>query len=1098
MQTPRVSFSSSYSHQNSQIFTPMSSEIRRSGIEGKSGYSLEPYGLVQPLQVREVLKTSRDYATACLHHSGWALLVVRQKLYMWRYIGKSQVCKEFHLPSNEDHCNVNLVCFYPAPPPVTTAPFPRHVGLIAVSTTGRAISWSNVMQHDKGRGSIEKMVLDEGVAYSLECVPGVGCLLATKDCRYYIITPETVRGQHTLSVKQLSSGGMLSGFTRRFSSIWFQSSDHKVLRRVVISSSMDDSSAYILTDMRIQKWSIGNGHQQVYDVSLESLLAEHLPILMGDDDSDMNMEYVDLKVLNEHLLILITIAPAEVNMSSNGDDPPVNMATIATVILTTDTMTPRILNVLPISRDVVYQNNDDLLKWRIVHETCCHDNKTVLSVQGVQNGVLECTQDMILGSGYHEDHNLLFLAKAGVMTLQLKSIETSRSSIPVVSKKPKKHSMRRSLLPQEMPTDDYLNVLKRAFQYYCEDNIAEANMLLQQQFYHSFTQRRGLDTPGDVAIIQISSLLIDDIPDTDPRWAESQHQDSTDTNTIILYQLEDKLIAHDRLIKFFTETGLLAQTTTVMVRGQQMRTTDYLSEHAEKLAVAMSLKQLPNESLEGAIELVLKSRQPQGLGTRPNLTPQDFFYREVSCIEEVFDALLDDQERKLHHISDHDSRIRLVSTVLSTFESIIHEATQRRNVKYSLYHPSVVSTPMEFIPWTATDHVRHLVAKQLDIVVGMNIQDTVYQHKELLWQSLVDLIDVTLSGYSEQIESMSGEDDSGRRHSLVTRYDSERGHLLEQLIQVGQSNSAMALAEKYQDFPTLLFMCERTPEAQRSEMFHDYMVKFGSNGFANFVFQQYKEQGRIKELMSVPVECYSELEEFLSPYEELRWLHEVHTKQYNKAYTTLAKCAANEQQSLAKQKNHLSVSKLALLASSCPDNEKQAAMEELNGKLRLIDYQENLIKSGVHSDDLSAPLPVDQLIQLYTTNVPEDLTGAINNYLCALEMLSVFYLDHQDESFRQMRLDISSRAVLENDWTEFPMDDPLGTLKDVFFFNIAQEALDKGVDVMQVLPSVQELVNCDLLEDVVHLPAFVLIMNAGYQQLDRVINNTIEDTTDDL
>jgi len=49
-------------------------------------------------------------------------------------------------------------------------------------------------------------------------------------------------------------------------------------------------------------------------------------------------------------------------------------------------------------------------------------------------------------------------------------------------------------------------------------------MLLQQHFYHSFTQRHGLDTPGDVAIIQISILLIDDIPETDPRWAESQHQ----------------------------------------------------------------------------------------------------------------------------------------------------------------------------------------------------------------------------------------------------------------------------------------------------------------------------------------------------------------------------------------------------------------------------------------------------------------------------------------------------------------------------------------------------------------------------------------------
>jgi len=73
--------------------------------------------------------------------------------------------------------------------------------------------------------------------------------------------------------------------------------------------------------------------------------------------------------------------------------------------------------------------------------------------------------------------------------------------------------------------------------------------------------------------------------------------ESTDTNTIILYQLEDKLIAHDRLIKFFTDTGLLTQTSTVVVRGQPMRTTDYLSEHAEKLAVAMTLKQLPNESV---------------------------------------------------------------------------------------------------------------------------------------------------------------------------------------------------------------------------------------------------------------------------------------------------------------------------------------------------------------------------------------------------------------------------------------------------------------------------------------------------------------------
>ena len=64
--------------------------------------------------------------------------------------------------------------------------------------------------------------------------------------------------------------------------------------------------------------------------------------------------------------------------------------------------------------------------------------------------------------------------------------------------------------------------------------------------------------------------------------------------------------------------------------------------------------------------------------------------------------------------------------------------------------------------------------------------------------------------------------------------------------------------------------------------------------------------GRIKELMSAPVECYQQLEEFLTPYEELRWMHEIHTKQYHSAYSSLTACAANRGvQLLAKQKVYL-------------------------------------------------------------------------------------------------------------------------------------------------------------------------------------------------
>ena len=87
---------------------------------------------------------------------------------------QSQICKEFIVPSaeaNADHFNMDLVCFYPPPPPVQTTPFPRHIGLVAVSSSGIAYSWNNVLQHDKAKGCAEKQIVEGGVAHSLHCIP---------------------------------------------------------------------------------------------------------------------------------------------------------------------------------------------------------------------------------------------------------------------------------------------------------------------------------------------------------------------------------------------------------------------------------------------------------------------------------------------------------------------------------------------------------------------------------------------------------------------------------------------------------------------------------------------------------------------------------------------------------------------------------------------------------------------------------------------------------------------------------------------------------------------------------------------------------------
>lgn len=99
----------------------------------------------------------------------------------------------------------------------------------------------------------------------------------------------------------------------------------------------------------------------------------------------------------------------------------------------------------------------------------------------------------------------------------------------------------------------------------------------------------------------------------------------------------------------------------------------------------------------------------------------------------------------------------------------------------------------------------------------------------------------------------------------------------------------------------------------------------------------------------------------------------------------------------------------------------------------------------------------------------------LNNFLCALEILSVFYpvryndqsfvvivyiiKDQLSDNFHHLQLVISSRAILQDEyggyhviivmsyhysWKHVPVQDSLDSLKTVFFFQLAQGAIDNG------------------------------------------------------
>ena len=112
----------------------------------------------------------------------------------------------------------------------------------------------------------------------------------------------------------------------------------------------------------------------------------------------------------------------------------------------------------------------------------------------------------------------------------------------------------------------------------------------------SFASR--LDTLGDLAVVRLSNLILDDPPLTsDSNWSEGGDPSSTPggKSLILIYRLEQKLLAHNRYIHFLTDSSLIERLTCVTMRGQILQTRKVLCEHAEKIQAAISVRRTQNQ-----------------------------------------------------------------------------------------------------------------------------------------------------------------------------------------------------------------------------------------------------------------------------------------------------------------------------------------------------------------------------------------------------------------------------------------------------------------------------------------------------------------------
>ncbi|XP_052097851.1 nuclear pore complex protein Nup133-like isoform X1 [Mytilus californianus] len=1072
-------------------------------LEETAGHKVETYGLPLPVLITEVLTTSdrNTEISVSINSSGWAWLVGGRKLFIWRYKqvqhARSVFCKELTLPPSDLAHNSDRVCVIPNNSDHQSA------SCIAVSPEGIVRYWPNIANEGSSVEISAELRGEE--CQCVVCLPPFGCLLATTTSSLVLLNIAT--NKNTLTCHLLkSSQGMFSGIGRRMSSFIFGASPLQPtgapLQAISVGLTEDDDDFpfYVLSGTQLQKWTVGEGitEKLFYQVDADRMFRESIARKLWDQDSkhltQLRSWLIDMQSTSTGVVIFGAAVNMDVSLTVN----------YALAFIDTDIGgTPSALEKLVL---LDYQDSfDDELEYQLQNfklvvpdtQTYCgyvYNKERVLYVPGETEIVdIQAPGGHVLGAGCCDKCAIFFSSSVGLFTISMTqkqdmglveetNYDVTRADMSVLAASS-------SQIQELSMSDDKISRLKGAFLAAMKGNMRQAQASVDELF----PVGDHVNSDIDQVVTSLSKDLIDDYPASDPRWAESrQDPSSRTTSLIILNQLNDKVKAHDYIINFLKKVGLWDKLKEVQSRDTKMLTRNALCEHAEKIQAAIALRTQHSTYtalVDAAIKRVLEKRGD--FDSMQSLTPQDIFYREVSKVHEIAEALMEYEEDFLAADVTTQDVLTVVSSVNAVLQSMFDKALQYRQNKVSVYQSYVPET-LEYTPWTSTSGergIRTILIKQYTKTYEEALPETGdAEIRDVLFEQLVHLTDIVLDGYRCQLESLR-QCNSAHHDQFLKRYEQDRHNMIAPLLEYGKHEMAASLAEKYLDFEILIQLCDDTNNSDRIER---YLVQFADKGFADFLYAWYLKKGKRGKLMSLPVSQHAELRSFLQTDNNkyLSWLHDIHTDNYIEAHNTLLDLARLEVGCLAKKKTLLSLSKLAGLAADDPREEviTEDHIDDINREQDLITHQEQLPARviqhlGMEEDNMRVLQPVE-IIQQYISDFNIDANEF--DFKKALDLLQ--YIDKDDENidFESLRLYIWTRAILRNSWVYDQAIDPQDVIKDTIFFKVIDLAYREGQNLPSFLPELDSLLQSDDLGLLKDDDTFQYLMRAGFEHIQQM------------
>ncbi|XP_060048009.1 nuclear pore complex protein Nup133 [Erinaceus europaeus] len=1071
-------------------------------------YEVKTFGSSLPVKVMEALTLSEvdDQLTVHIDESGWACLICKEKLIVWKIglspVTKLSVCKELQLPPSDFHWSADLVALsYSATS--GEAHSTQAVAVMVATREGSIRYWPSLASEDTYAETFVDLGGDKTYSF-LTAVQGGSFILSSSGSQLIRLIPENLGkiNQHFLP----QGNGMLSGIGRRVSSLLGILSPSSDLMLSSVLWHRERSSFYILTSSNISKWELDDSSEKhVHSWDINRVLKENITDAIWGSESNyeavkggVNIWYLDLKQSCDGLLILAAAwHPA--------DNPCLVYYTLITVEDNGYQMLDSV-NVEVTQYNPPFQS-EDLVMCRLMipdlsNQTAYLYTENTVYVCSTGTGkfsppqekiVFNAQGDSILGAGPCGGVPILFSRNSGLVSIASREnvsmlAEELEESLASSVAGPNNESMafEPSAKNETIIQEDKTKLLKSAFLQYCRKDLVYAQKMIDELY----SSHSGLahDCELDRAITQISVDLVDDFPASDPRWAESVPEEApgfNNTSLIILHQLEDKMKAHSFLMDFIHQVGLFERLGTFPVRGMPMATRLLLCEHAEKLSAAIVLKNYHSQLSELVNTAVLIALNKRDCEIPSSLTPADVFFREVSQVDTICECLLEHEEQVLKDTPlESVEWAEVVINVNNILKDMLQAASHYRQNKNSLYKKEKpLEKEPEYIPWTATSGpagIRTAIVHQHEIVLKMVYPQADSNLRNILTEQLVALIDCFLDGYVSQLKSLDKCSDQERYDNLEMEYQQKRSDLLSPLLKLGQYPWAAALAEKYCDFDILVQMCEQTDNQTRLQR---YMTQFSDQNFSDFLFRWYLEKGKRGKLLSQPISQHGQLTNFLQAHEHLSWLHEINSQELEKAHATLLGLANMETRYFAKKKTLLGLSKLAALASEFSENTLQEKIEEMAEQERFLLHQETLPEQLLTEKHLSlSAMPVltaPQLIELYICD--ENRRANEYDFKKALDLLE--YIDEEEDiNINNLKLEILCKALQRDNWSSSDgKDDPIEVSKDSIFVKILQKLLKDGIQLNEYLPEVKDLLQADQLGSLKSNSFFAFVLKANYE-----------------